>query len=146
VQDLNTPLTTILVAIHKLGEEIKNIATALTALDQRIGNIEEDAYWSHTEEKVDTSEIADNFNIQDKPQTPNQQLEPPSESSFNYQWKRHANSPAIDIREEQRHLHQQFETMDNMLNIVTSALNELTDTILEGNLSSDLTQSNTLNQ
>jgi hypothetical protein len=46
----------------------------------------------------------------------------------------------MDIREEQRHLHQQFETMDNTLHIVTSALNELTDTILEGNSTLDPTQ------
>jgi RNA recognition motif-containing protein len=150
VQNLNTPLATILSAIHQLGEEIKNIATALTALDQRIGNIEEDAYWFHseekadsywsnTEEKTDAPEITTLSDTQDRSQTPNRQLEPPSESSFNYQRKRQANSPAMEIREEQRQLYQRFESMDNTLNNVASALNELTDTILEGDQTSEQT-------
>jgi septal ring factor EnvC (AmiA/AmiB activator) len=139
-QNLSTPLATILSAIHQLGEEIKNIATTLTALDQRISNIEEDTYGSYIEEKVNAPVTTLCIDTQDRAQTPNQQLEPPSELVFNYQRKRQANSPAMEIREEQRQLYQRFELMDNTLNNVASALNELTDTILEGDSVPEQTQ------
>jgi chaperonin cofactor prefoldin len=46
----------------------------------------------------------------------------------------------MEIREEQQQLYQRFESIDNTFNNVATALNELTDIILEGDLVPEQTQ------
>jgi RNA recognition motif-containing protein len=129
--DQNISLSTILQAIQQLGNEIKIIQKTLTQMDKRIGYLEDDAYFYHT-----STEFQEENDEQEREQsghhTPEYQTAPPPEAPFNYQRKRPAHSPAIDIRDEQLQLHSRISNMDNTINSMATAIHQLIDeTIVE---------------
>jgi hypothetical protein len=121
----NTSLTTVLKAIHQLGEEISTIKKLLTDMDSRISNIETDAYWYHTTKDEDQI-IVTEYPTEVRSSTPPTQTTGPEDSFSNYQRKRQALSPADDLRNQQNLLHNRIDTMGNTLEQVASTLNEFT--------------------
>jgi len=77
---------------------------------------------------IEVTEFVTNTN---RPQTPIENLQPIPESSFNYQRKRPAHSPADDLREQQRQLHGRIDSMDSTLNQMASAVHQFAD-LMEG--------------
>jgi chromosome segregation ATPase len=123
----NNSLTTVLQAIHTLGDEIASIKKLLTDMDNRISNIETDAYWYHTTKDEDQVIITEYPPTgPERSQTPPSQTETIEDSFSNYQRKRQALSPADDLRAQQHQLHHRIDTMGNTLEQVASTLNEFT--------------------
>jgi hypothetical protein len=96
-------LKQIMQAIQQLAEEIKQIKTSLNKMDERIGTIEDDRYYYHTEQDQENSEnmkeavITEDSNKRftfTKQYTPPPSTQPEADNPFNYQRKRQAHSPA----------------------------------------------------
>lgn len=124
----NASLTTILQAIHNLGEQIQTIHKTLSSMDARIGYLEDDAYFYHNDQEF-AEETQEQENEISGHHTPTKQTIPLPEEPFNYlnQRKRQAHSPANDLRDEQSQLHSRIDNMGNTLDSIAIAINQLVD-------------------
>jgi DNA-nicking Smr family endonuclease len=100
-------------------------------MDERIGTIEDDRYYYHTEQDQENSENMEEAVITEdsnkhftftKQYTPSPSTQPEVDNPFNYQRKRQAHSPAQDLHERQNNLHVQIDNMGNTLQQIADSI------------------------
>ena len=125
-QTTQPTLADVLQAINKLGEEIKAIKEKMTKMDDRIGYLEDDAYYYHESLEME-GELQANEDTRSGNNTPSSQLEEDNNHPLNYQRKRQATSPAVDIRHEQQAIYQRIEEMNNTVQSLTDTITQFTN-------------------
>jgi septal ring factor EnvC (AmiA/AmiB activator) len=118
-------MSELIAAIRQLSTDISEIKQEINKIDQRIGDLEQDAYYYHAYE-ADRETLERDYTNQAEQsgrQTPIFNKYDPEEIEYpGYQRKRPATSPAQDLRSTQENLHSRIDAMGNTLETISSTL------------------------
>jgi uncharacterized membrane-anchored protein YjiN (DUF445 family) len=117
------------------------VTRELGRCSDRLAETEPQQYHHH--ESLELEEVSQNQGqIQSGMNTPPDQIEDDNIHPLNYQRKRQATSPAVDLRHEQENIYQRIKEMSNTVQTLTNTITQLTELHEEGSQNTTSPNSN----